>query len=148
MPSLPRTPSRHSRAPQRFCQSELECRHAHSLWVAVGLRGCGWLGCTRPFHRKGPLDCRHWANPTPVRFHTFTRPPTKHTDELLLLPTFQQTCPDKTKFSGSQGQRYSLRLVFLPQGRKSLSSCRIDWGFDSVTKGSECADHSRSALSL
>src|SRR5216683_102212 len=30
------------------------------------------------------------------------------------LPTFQQTCPEKTKFSGSQVQRYSLRLVFLP----------------------------------
>jgi hypothetical protein len=69
--------------------------------VALGsrrLRGCGWLGCTRPFHRKGPLDCRHRANPTPVRFHAFTRPPINHTDELLLLPTFQQTCPDKTKF--------------------------------------------------
>jgi hypothetical protein len=36
MPSLPRTPSRLRRAPQRFCQSELECRHAQSLWVAVG----------------------------------------------------------------------------------------------------------------
>jgi hypothetical protein len=36
MPSLPRTPSRLRRAPQRFCQSELECRHAHSLWVDVG----------------------------------------------------------------------------------------------------------------
>ena len=51
MPSLPRTPSRLRRAPQRFCQSELECRHAHSLWVAAAapLR---MAGCTRPFHRK------------------------------------------------------------------------------------------------
>ena len=23
------------------------------------LRGCRWRGCTRLFHRKGPLDCRH-----------------------------------------------------------------------------------------
>src|SRR5713101_6620832 len=30
--------------------------------------------------------------------------PAKHTDELLLLPTFQQACPDKTKFSGSQAK--------------------------------------------
>jgi hypothetical protein len=36
MPSLPRTPSRIRRAPQRFCQSELECRNAQSLWVSVG----------------------------------------------------------------------------------------------------------------
>src|ERR1700732_340922 len=48
-----------------------------------------------------------------LRFHAFTRHPTKHTDELLLLPTFQQTCPYKTNFSGSRIQRYSLRLVFL-----------------------------------
>ena len=34
------------------------------------------------------------------------------------------------------------------QGRKSPPSCRNDWGFDSVTKGLECADHSRSAQSL
>jgi hypothetical protein len=34
-----------------------------------------------------------------LRFHASTRPPTKHTDEFLLLPTFQQTRPDKTKFS-------------------------------------------------
>ena len=50
-PSLPRTPSRLRRAPQRFCQSEVERRHAHSLWVAA-VWGRGWLGCTRPFHRK------------------------------------------------------------------------------------------------
>jgi transposase InsO family protein len=36
----------------------------------------------------------------------------------------------------------------MTQGRKLPSSCRNDWGFDSVTKGSECADHSRSAQSL
>jgi len=83
MTSLPPTPSRFA-VPQRFCQSELECRHAHSLWVAA-------------------------------------------------VALFQ---------------RYRLRLVFLLQGRKSLSSCRIDWGFDSVTKGAECADHSRSVRSL
>src|ERR1700732_1676539 len=57
-----------------------------------------------------------------LRFHSFTRPPTKHTDELLLLPTFQKTCPDKTKFSESQVQRYSLRLVFLPQIRFKAKS--------------------------
>jgi hypothetical protein len=31
--------------------------------------------------------------------------------------TKKETCPDKTKFSGSQVQRYSLRLVFLPHIR-------------------------------
>jgi hypothetical protein len=40
----------------------------------------------------------------------------------LLLPTFQQKCPDKTKFSGSQVQRYSLRLVFLPLIRFTAKS--------------------------
>ena len=35
-PSPPRTPSRLSRAPQRFSQSELRCRHENSLLVAVG----------------------------------------------------------------------------------------------------------------
>ena len=62
------------------------------------------------------------TEPIQLRFHAFTRPPTKHTDELLLLPTFQQTCPDKTKFSGSQVQRYSLRLVFLPHIRFTAKS--------------------------
>jgi len=57
-----------------------------------------------------------------LRFHAFTRPPTKHTDQLLLLPTFQPTCPDKTRFSGSQVQRYSLRLVFLPHIRFTAKS--------------------------
>ena len=33
------------------------------------------------------------------------------------------------------------------QGRKSLSSCRISQGFDSVAKHPECTDHSRSASS-
>jgi hypothetical protein len=50
------------------------------------------------------------------------RPPTKHTDQLLLLPTIQPTCPDKTSFSGSQVQRYSLRLVFLPHIRFTAKS--------------------------
>ncbi len=87
------------------------------------LRGCGWLGCTRPFHQKGPLHCRHSANPTSVRFDAFTRPPpNKHTDELLLLPTLQKACPDKTKFSRSQVQRYSLRLVFLRHIRFTAKS--------------------------
>jgi hypothetical protein len=37
-----------------------------------------------------------------LRFYASPRPPTKHTDEFLLLPTFQQTLPDKTKFSAVQ----------------------------------------------
>ena len=56
---------------------------------------------------------RHSANPTSVRFHAFRRSPTKHTDELLLLPTFQQACPDKTRFSGSQAKAVQ-RLAGLP----------------------------------
>jgi hypothetical protein len=36
--SIPASP-----CPQRFCQLELECRHAHSLWVAAAMRvGDGW----------------------------------------------------------------------------------------------------------
>jgi hypothetical protein len=86
------------------------------------LRGCGWLGRTRPFHRKA----RSIVVTEPIQLRSdFTRlrdRPPKHTDELLPLPKFQQTCPDKTKFSGSQVQRYSLRLVFLPHIRFTAKS--------------------------
>jgi hypothetical protein len=83
-------------------------------------RGCRWPGCTRPFLRKARSIVV--TEPIQLPFHAFTCPSTKHTDEFLLLPTFQQTCPDKTKFSGSQVQRYSLRLVFLPHIRFTAKS--------------------------
>jgi hypothetical protein len=119
-PSLPRTPSRPRRAPQRFCQSELECRPEQSLWVAVGCAVAdGWGALVLSIGKARSIVV---TEPIQLRFHAFTRPPTKHTDELLLLPTFQQTCPDKTKFSGSQVQRYSLRLVFLPHIRFTAKS--------------------------
>jgi hypothetical protein len=74
------------------------------------------------FHRRG----RSIVVTQPIQLQSdFTRlraPPTKHTDELLLLPTSPQTCPEKTKFSGSQVQRYSLRLVFLPHIRFTAKS--------------------------
>ncbi len=43
-------------------------------------------------------------------------------DRLLLLPKFPKTCPEKTKFSGSQQKRYSLRLVFFPHIRFTAKS--------------------------
>jgi hypothetical protein len=46
-PSLPRTPSRLRRAPQRFCQSELQCRHAHSH---RSILGCFWQQVSDGFH--------------------------------------------------------------------------------------------------
>jgi len=49
-------------------------------------------------------------------------PPNKHTDELLLLPTLQKACPDKTKFSKSQVHRYSFRPVFLRHIRFTAKS--------------------------
>ena len=122
MPSLPRTPSRLRRAPQRFCQSELECRRAHSLWVAAAarLRMAG-VHSSFPSERPARLSSLSQSNSS-FDFTRLARPPTKHTDELLLLPTFQQTCPDKTKFSGSQVQPYSLRLVFLAHIRFTAKS--------------------------
>src|SRR5580658_6078126 len=53
-----------------------------------------------PSERPARLSSLNQSNSGPI-FHAFTRPPTKHTDELLLLPTFQQTCPEKSKFSRS-----------------------------------------------
>src|SRR5215472_266320 len=38
--------------------------------------------------------------------------------------------------------------MVLQQGRKLPSSCRNHWRFNSVAKGSECPDHSRSPSSL
>jgi hypothetical protein len=59
MPSLPRTPSRLRRAAQPFCQSELECCHAQSLWVAVGCAIADGWGALVLSIGKDPLDCRH-----------------------------------------------------------------------------------------
>jgi hypothetical protein len=93
-----------SGAPQRSCQSELGRCRAQPLWV--GGRG---IVVTEPIQLR--FDLRVYA-----------RPPTKQTDELLLLPTFQQACPEKTKFSQSQLQRCSLRLVFLSHIRFTAKS--------------------------
>ena len=68
---------------------------------------CGGLGGNRPFRRKAPLICCHCANPTPGRFHAFTRSPTKHTDERLTtsdIPiSISQTKPNFLghRFSGA-----------------------------------------------
>ena len=83
------------------------------------LRGCGWPGCTRPFLRKARSIVV--TEPIQLPFHAFTCPSTKHTDEFLLLPTFQQTCPDKTKFSGS-GSAVQPWLIFLLQIRFKAKS--------------------------
>ena len=44
------------------------------------------------------------TDPFQLRFHAFTRPPTKHTDELLLLPTFSKRAHTKPN---SLGHRFS-----------------------------------------
>ena len=107
---------------QRFCQSELECRHAHSLWVAAAARLRMAGAHSRSLsERPAQLSSLSQSNSS-FDLTRLARPPTKHTDGLLLLPTFQQTCPDKTKFSGSQVQLYSLRLVFLPHIRFTAKS--------------------------
>ena len=92
--------------------------------LALGRRGCavahGW-GALGPSVGKA-LSI---VVTEPIQLGPISRvyvPTTKHADELLLVPTFQQTCPDKTKFSGSQVQRYSLRLVFLPHIRFTAKS--------------------------
>src|SRR5580704_3258138 len=120
MLSLPRTPSRLRRAAFLPIGTRVP-----PCALALGSRGCavadGWgalalsIGKARSIIVTEPIQLRS-------DFHAFTRPPTKHTDELLLLPTSQQTCPDKTKFSGSQVQRYSLRLLFLPHIRFTAKS--------------------------
>jgi hypothetical protein len=98
--------------------------HAHSLGGSRRLRGCGWLWCTRPSIGKARSIVIVVTEPIQLR-SDFTRLrvlPTTHTDELLLLPTFQPTCPKRTKFSGSQVQRYSLRLVLLSHIRFTAKS--------------------------
>jgi hypothetical protein len=117
--SIPASPR-----PPRFCQSELECRHAHSLWVAASTQ-LRMAGRTRPFHQKGPLHRRHSANPTSVRFDAFTR--CYHLTNTTLTSSHyfrrsNKTCPDKTKFSRSEVQPYSLRLVFLRHIRFTAKS--------------------------
>jgi hypothetical protein len=94
--SIPASP-----CPQRFCRLELEFRPAHSLWVATA---------TRMRMARGALvlsieKARFTVATQPIQLRSdFMRlgalPP--NTRDELLLPTFQQTCSDKTKFSGSQ----------------------------------------------
>src|SRR5436189_989284 len=67
------------------------------------------MGGTCPFHRRDRSIVV--TDLSQLRFHASTRPPAKQSDELLLPPTFQPTCPNKTKVPGSQVQRYSLRLA-------------------------------------
>ena len=119
MPSLPRTPSRLRRAAFLPIGTRVP-----PCALALGSRGRGvaegW-GALALSIRPAQLSSLSQSNST-FDFTHLARPPTKHTDELLLLPTFQQTCPDKTKFPGSQVQRYSLRLVFLPHIRFTAKS--------------------------
>jgi hypothetical protein len=57
------------------------------------LRSCRCLGCTRPFHWKGPLACRHSGNPTSGQFHAFTGPPTKPNRRALTTPDLPINMP-------------------------------------------------------
>ena len=56
-------------------------------------------------------------------FMAFRFPPTKHTDELLLLPTFQEACPDKTKFwvTSESGTAFGLSSFLTFVSRRSLA---------------------------
>src|SRR5260370_36385215 len=105
--------------PQRFCQSELERRHAQSLWVAVGCAVAdGWGALVLSIGKAGSIVVTE-----PIQLRSdFTRlrarPPNTLTSSYYFRHS-NKTCPERTKFFGSQVQRYSLRLVFLPQGRKT-----------------------------
>src|SRR5580700_9039440 len=78
-PSLPRTPSRLRRAPQRFCQSELECRHAHWLSVAVGCSvSDAWGALFLSIGKTRSLSSLSQSNSGPIS--RVYDPPTKHTD--------------------------------------------------------------------
>jgi hypothetical protein len=137
MLSLPRTPSRLRRAAFLPIGTRVP-----PCALALGSRGCavadGW-GALALSIRPAQLSSLSQSNSS-FDFTRLARPRTKHTDELLLLPTFQQTCPDKTKFSGSQVQRYSLRLVFLPHIRFTAKSA--------AAVGSSCQSRLCSAARL
>ena len=110
-PSLPRSPSRLRRAPQPFCQLLLQDLPTR-LWIAEAVLSIGW-GALASFHRQGLL--------TPL-----PRLPAKGADQLLLLPTFQPTGPEVTKFSDSRfsGSAFCLSsfLTFVSQRTLQLRS--------------------------
>src|ERR1700722_6063214 len=85
MPSLPRTPSRLRRA----------------AFLPIGTRG---PPCALPLSIIPARLSSLCQSNSSFDFTRLARPPTKHTDELLLLPTFQQTCPTKPN---SLGHRFS-----------------------------------------
>ena len=102
-PTLPRTPSRLRRAPQRFSQSELQWRHEHSLWVAVGCAVAdGWgalvlsIGKARSIVVTEPIQLRS----------DFTRlralPPNTLTSSYYFRHSNKDSA--KNKFAGSQVQ--------------------------------------------
>ena len=89
-------------------------KRAHAPLVPRLLWSRVWLGCTRLFSSAGPA-------------RTFTPPPSKDTDQLLLLPIFQPTCPEKTKFpvhsfSGSAFGYSSFRTFVSPRSLQLRSA--------------------------
>jgi hypothetical protein len=86
-PSLPRTPSRLRRAPQRFCQSQLVCRRAHSLSIGLSyavVHGWGALGLS-----IGMAASIVVTEPIHLGLISRVYVPTKRADDLLLLSMFQ-----------------------------------------------------------
>jgi hypothetical protein len=83
-PSLPRTPSRLRRATQLFCQSELECRHARSVWAAVGgAVADGWGVLVLSIGKAGSI-----VVPEPFQLRSdFTRLHPSHQTRLPALTT-------------------------------------------------------------
>ena len=110
-PSLPRTSSRLRRAPGLSATSELE-----ACPLASGSPSAAFSGLAG-------LHSPHFIGKAA---HTFTPPHSKDADELLLLPIFQQTCPEKTKFSDHRfsGSAFgcSSFLTFVSRRSLQLSS--------------------------
>jgi len=103
-PSLPRTPSRLSRAPQRFSQSELECQHAHPLWVAaaVRLRMAG-VHSSFPFGKARLIVV---TEPIQLRFD-FTRLPARPPNTLTNSYYFRHSNKHAQTKPNSLGHRFS-----------------------------------------
>ena len=74
--------------------------------VALGtrrLRVCGWLGCTRPFHREGPAQFSSLSQPNsgPIS-PVYPLPPNTLTSSYYLR--YSNRHEEQNKFAGSQVQ--------------------------------------------
>ena len=81
------------------------------------------LGRTRRFLRQGRsiLAMKYHSNSRPTSRVSTADRQTLH-DELLLPPTFQQICLEKTQIAAKKDLRFSLRRLFLPHIRFTAKS--------------------------